>query len=75
MFIFKWRDIDIADPLLTDREQLVMRRGMQKVSQYQKEGRMDDAHGAASVLMIAYHLFRGIDPFLADEKTSSQAPL
>ena len=72
MYIFDWRDIDINDPSLTDKEQLMMKRSMEKVAQYLRQGRSMDAHGAAAVVMIAYHILKGIDPM---EDSSAMVPL
>lgn len=74
-YIFKWCDVDISDPELSDKEQMMLSRSMEKLSQYIRQGRLQDAHGAAAVILIAYHCLKGIDPFDFDDIPSAQVPL
>ena len=74
-YVFEWLDVDVTDPSFNDEQQLVMRRLLEKMSQYVRQGRLLDAHGVGAAIMIVFHLFKGVDPFEPEEANTAQVPL
>ena len=50
-------DIDLASPLLTERDAGLLRRLLEKRMDYALQGRGREAHGVAAAILIAWHTF------------------